>query len=467
MVLGTITLSGSILFLFVYLLERFLKKWISMREMYTAMKLGLLYFCVPVIWIFVAFLKWTNNKTEVKNGAEIKYFLPVDDFANIVHQNLIEDEFKILYFVFFCWILVSTIILIVSNIFKEYNLNMLLKHCYLISGKAKDEMINEIADEYNIKKELCLYKSSDISTPVLIGVFHPKIIIPNIKLSHEELKIILKHELMHYKKKDIIFRLLMEIVKGINWFNPLILNYTRMFYGYGELACDESVSKTLSDSEKRVYAYLLIRLASCEKNSFHVATFSNNNENFIKRRIYIIMKKNELKKVVFRYALVLCVVFLSCPLVSFASWKGVVNLQNKVIDDIVWENSVEAENLVTRYVEYIDRDDNVDSIDVPNLKINPRGTSNIDMTLKNKKVRFTSITVTGETTVKIMVSSDSTADSFRVALRGEDGKNIYVNSIDGIIAHAFKIKEAGEYQIFFENLKDSQVHITGNIQIND
>ncbi|WP_219710564.1 M56 family metallopeptidase, partial [Clostridioides difficile] len=59
----------------------------------------------------------------------------------------------------------------------------------------------------------------------------------------KELKLIFRHELIHYKRKDNFLKLIMLIVNILYWFNPICYLLKKHFNEVCELSCDELVIK--------------------------------------------------------------------------------------------------------------------------------------------------------------------------------------------------------------------------------
>ncbi len=73
-----------------------------------------------------------------------------------------------------------------------------------------------------------------IYSPAITGLRKNKIIIPNKNLK-KKLKLIFRHELIHYKRKDNFLKLIMLIVNILYWFNPicyLLKNISMSYVSY-------------------------------------------------------------------------------------------------------------------------------------------------------------------------------------------------------------------------------------------
>lgn len=84
--------------------------------------------------------------------------------------------------------------------------------------------------------------SSDVHTPVVIGYFKPRIILPEplpALLSVAALRQVLKHEILHVASHDNVSILAERFIALLLWFNPAAGWVAREIAFYRELRCDE------------------------------------------------------------------------------------------------------------------------------------------------------------------------------------------------------------------------------------
>lgn len=84
------------------------------------------------------------------------------------------------------------------------------------------------------------------NAPFLMGVWHPCLIIPKEKYTDRDLYYIIKHEFIHWKKNDILFKFLLLVANSLHWFNPLVWFMNKQANMDIEMACDEEVMKEAS-----------------------------------------------------------------------------------------------------------------------------------------------------------------------------------------------------------------------------
>lgn len=110
-----------------------------------------------------------------------------------------------------------------------------------------------------------LWCSSAVSTPMLAGLFRPAILLPREAYGSqgagEELAHILRHELTHYRRLDILYKWAVTVVTALHWFNPLMYLIRRRIARACELACDEGAVKGMNAQERTRYSQTLLALA--------------------------------------------------------------------------------------------------------------------------------------------------------------------------------------------------------------
>ncbi|WP_088189666.1 M56 family metallopeptidase [Desulfosporosinus sp. FKA] len=122
---------------------------------------------------------------------------------------------------------------------------------------------------------IVVLQTDNYKTPSVSGLIRPKLLLPvgiETKLTNDELRYIILHELAHLKRKDILINCVIGIMQIIHWFNP-VLRYA--FYCWredSELASDAYVLSRIGDNHANEYGWLIIKLLEdCSlKNSYGV-----------------------------------------------------------------------------------------------------------------------------------------------------------------------------------------------------
>lgn len=118
-----------------------------------------------------------------------------------------------------------------------------------------------------------LYRSDMLLSPVLMGLFRPKIILPpGLDPESPEGQMVLAHENIHRRRLDNLWRSLAIGAACVHWFNPLVWVMLKAFFIDMELSCDEAVVRKgrYGAEERKAYASALLRFA--EDKRFLIST---------------------------------------------------------------------------------------------------------------------------------------------------------------------------------------------------
>lgn len=127
----------------------------------------------------------------------------------------------------------------------------------------KDKKIWEqlLALEQELQMDMAdVIVSPRASSPMIIGFRKPVLVLPKQTYPSEELSFILKHELIHLKRRDVYGKLLFVIANGIHWFNPLIWLMRRTAVMDMELSCDEKVVEGADYAVRKAYTETLFSM---------------------------------------------------------------------------------------------------------------------------------------------------------------------------------------------------------------
>lgn len=133
------------------------------------------------------------------------------------------------------------------------------KRWSLPAGSFADHVLEEVKQQYGIRRKIKLWRSSRVSSPMLYGVVRPVILLPEEEYHKEEYRYILQHELCHYRHGDVWMKYIFAMCKCMYWFHPLV----RWMCGYAqvqmEIICDRSVVKGIDLEGKKSYSMVILR----------------------------------------------------------------------------------------------------------------------------------------------------------------------------------------------------------------
>ncbi|MBQ9385205.1 MAG: M56 family metallopeptidase [Ruminiclostridium sp.] len=130
-------------------------------------------------------------------------------------------------------------------------------------------------------------------SPFLTNIFRPAIYIPEGTYSEDELELVIAHETAHYRRGDLLRRLLTAILSCINWFNPLYRYVLKKLTIQTEFACDEAVTNGLTEEQSKSYGYMLLKTAENGIENRYLTVGLGSDAGNLKRRIKNIMTKDK------------------------------------------------------------------------------------------------------------------------------------------------------------------------------
>ena len=172
-------------------------------------------------------------------------------------------------------------------------------------------------DEMHIRRNLSIYKCSKIDTPMLVGFLKPMILLPYCSVTGEQLGAILTHELIHRKRHDLWYQLLLVAANAVHWFNPFVYLMVRQADNDLELFCDEEVVKNQPEPFRQTYGEAI--LSVLKQKIGYRTSFSTNfigGNQAVKQRFVRLYDGKKRKHGIAAMAIVLCVAILAGTFVA-------------------------------------------------------------------------------------------------------------------------------------------------------
>lgn len=107
------------------------------------------------------------------------------------------------------------------------------------------------------QKPLPVYTAA-VGSPMIVGAIKPTLLLPELELSTEQLSLVFRHELIHYRRRDIWYKLLLMLANAIHWFNPMVWLMVYAADRDLELSCDEAVVAGRDEAYREEYGRCLL-----------------------------------------------------------------------------------------------------------------------------------------------------------------------------------------------------------------
>ncbi len=156
----------------------------------------------------------------------------------------------------------SAIVYLFVRLYRQYYITQKLFSAGL--HKANPELrvfLKYIAARMGIKKEVSIWFSDLVDTPLTIGFWKPVILLPLAVINHlsiQQAEAIILHELNHIRRNDYFVNLLIACMDIILFFNPFVRILTHIIKNERENSCDDMVLQFRYDAGEYANALLLL-----------------------------------------------------------------------------------------------------------------------------------------------------------------------------------------------------------------
>lgn len=310
------TLAGTILLLLYFVWAKICEKFVSERMKYAALVLVLLAHVTPLMALRNVYRNLLDLLPPQKTAKVADPLMHVAEVSSATDAYITPD-FRWIILVMAVWIGVAVLLLMkqcLEYFHKRIELKKVADAC---RSEVGVRIVERLRKEFHLKRRIDVLQVDSDNSPYTIGVFKPVVIITK-KLNEDELIWALRHELTHIAQGDVMFKLLLELVCCLYWFDRPLRKFKEYFFKICELSCDAGVTNGCTDEERVAYSKVLVKTATRKKGVIMSNALADD-EDIIQERIKIIMNSRKMKRWEKIIAVSVFVVFmLADSLVAFA-----------------------------------------------------------------------------------------------------------------------------------------------------
>ncbi len=351
------------------------------------------------------------------------------------------------------------------------------KSMIAFNAKADDEVQSvaiEIRKKLKIRRKIKVYVSIGALSPFIFGFFRPAIYIGLKKYDTEDLKIMLTHELNHYKQGDPYIKPMTNIMCCIHWFNPLARMIKKQYDIFSETGCDYKCLKKAGFSSDDYFECLLKVNSDALGEMASFVSMSGTKGSIYERAVLAVKYTlKDFKKGIL--ALILAVAILSSSIAVYAA----TDITETAFNYIYVNSSKQTEEKIVVCDDGFDEhiitgDKEVDlkyaqkclELDCLNGKTREFFTDKI-LNADQKLIYFklTNINSCGKVLINVNgenVSSNVSTVNLKVGFVEPDGAIRYIEGSD-IITHTFVLYKLGDYKVYIENDGSEPIKIGATI----
>jgi beta-lactamase regulating signal transducer with metallopeptidase domain len=195
-------------------------------------------------------------------------------------------------------------------------LGRIRKTAHLVKGAPYGTLLRELSAEMGIRGEISLLQSDRCRVPFTCGVFRHLVVFPSdlSEWPKERVWAVVRHELVHIKRKDYAIKLFARSVCSLFWFIPFAWVSYAHFCAEQEQACDTAIVE--SGANPALYARDLIHIARAAREQLLATCIfvSRQKSSLLRKRISNILELKGVKKMkrkIVLYALAFLVALLA------------------------------------------------------------------------------------------------------------------------------------------------------------
>lgn len=206
-----------------------------------------------------------------------------------------------------------------------------------------------------IHGEVKLMLNPKVKSPMLVGLCRPMILLPTSNMRELDLKLVLTHELMHLKRKDLWVKMLALLAGTLHWFNPFAHVLRKDISTWGELSCDEALAVEMSHEERKLYGESILNTLD-NHSGINTAFCSSlcESRKHIERRLTMLLNVKKMKKhiAIFAVFAIVAIAYIGTAVAAVAA-ENTSQAGTSQSSKIPYDTSEKAQKVFVKEIEEI------------------------------------------------------------------------------------------------------------------
>ncbi|MBR6514658.1 MAG: M56 family metallopeptidase [Clostridia bacterium] len=206
-----------------------------------------------------------------------------------------------------------------------------------------------VCSDMGLKTSPRLYINCAASSPMVCGFIRPRVLLPDMELSEDNIRYIIRHELVHYKRGDLWLKLLAMLANALHWFNPAVYMACGAFADETELSCDERVLDKTELKTRLDYGRSMLEIVKNCRTAPNLTTGFNPKKKAVKQRFENIIDTAKKRKGILIVVSVILVALIATSIIgctdtrrydAVASLDEATGLPDDEFRQYIFENKV-------------------------------------------------------------------------------------------------------------------------------
>lgn len=243
----------------------------------------------------------------------------ISEEGRLLVNNL--SFYDALLFLYVLWLLGALLFLLYHLIGYIDMKHRLFRESWQAREMDYTQQMEKIQIELGIRTPCQIRITQTIKSPMIAGFFHQILWLPHENFTKKEFEFICRHEMIHRKRHDIIYKWILLLANALHWFNPMIYFMLRAADTDIEMSCDSEATAAMGVEEKSEYSRLLLSLAasSMERRNYVFTTNFNGGVDLLKERISNIMEQKPRRGIV--------IIILTLALIGITGFSAIRGIE--------------------------------------------------------------------------------------------------------------------------------------------
>lgn len=167
----------------------------------------------------------------------------------------------------------------------------------------------KVLEEIDVNRNVPIMICNIIKSPMVLGFWNPVLLLPDVDYSKKHLQMILRHEFIHIKRRDVLYKTVVLLARAVHWFNPLVHIMSEEANKDVELSCDAAVVKNQNVDYRKDYSEtILMSVYNGNRSKAVFSTYFGGGKKMLKKRFASLFDLRKKKKGVISLILVVLLV---------------------------------------------------------------------------------------------------------------------------------------------------------------
>ena len=259
---------------------------------YRALIIVLLTYLIP--WAWLKRIYQNMIKSFVQERTKIEITMVTAKIVTEKENAFWTQDYRKLLLVSEIWFGIALLLLVIKLILYFLRRKRLLQVAKKCKNTKAEELLEVLCKQVHRKRKPEVLHIPSDNDSFTLGIVRPLIFVQE-DYSDKELELILRHEMIHIVRNDLIIKILLEFICCLYWFNPVVHIFKRRLTAVCESSCDELVVRNCGPVEKGIYAKLIVKnMEAAPRRPALESSFAGNRKK-ARERVVLIMDEKQRK----------------------------------------------------------------------------------------------------------------------------------------------------------------------------